>query len=203
MQGKITKIFTNETRKSYMITQKLNEFKIRNDIKSVEKWAEMCGVSKSTIVRALKGDHKDIGVYTLDQMLKPWNGSVDELLGIGVYSAEAIEKEETKNAMAEMVANVIDAIENSDEIPHEPTQEIKAVLEDVHEYITSEPAEPHKCVACETLREMIAELKQEKATKDKWLFKLFGMAFSLIALLIITLIIIALLAMALYHILHQ
>lgn len=184
-----------------MITQKLNEFKIANDIKSADKWAEACGVSKSTIVRALKGDHKDIGVYTLEQMIKPWNGSVDELLGIGAYSPESIAKEELKDEIIENIETVIEVIENSDEIPHETTVEIKAALEDVHDYVTNEPVDHSKCVVCATLRETIAELKQDKSTKDKWILNTFKVSFILLMALLVLIVANVILATCLINIL--
>lgn len=173
-----------------MITQKLNEFKARHQIKSADKWVEACGgkVSKSTIVRALKGDHKDIGVYTLEQMIKPWGGSVDELLGIGAYSPEAIEKKELKNDIVETIEGAIETIESSPEIPQEPTQEIKIALEKAQEYIASEPSAAEKCVTCATLREMIADLKQDKSIKDKWILKTFGVSFVLLIILLLTIV---------------
>ena len=85
-----------------MFTQKLLEFKQRHNIPSADKWAEVSGGSKSTIIRALKGDCKDMKVYTLDALLKPYGGSIDELLGIGNYSPEAIEKEELIQILKEV-----------------------------------------------------------------------------------------------------
>ena len=142
-----------------MFTQKLLEFKKRHNIPSADKWAEESGVSKSTIIRALKGDCKDMKVYTLDALLKPYGGSIDELLGIGYYSPEAIEKEELKNEIVEKIETVIDVIQNSEDLPEQPTEEIKTALVEVQEYIENEPSEHTKCVGCDTLREMIMELK--------------------------------------------
>jgi hypothetical protein len=184
-----------------MITQKLNEFKVRHGIKSADKWAEICKgeVSKSTIARALKGDHKDIGVYTLEQMLKPWGSSIDELLGIGAYSPEAIEKEELKNDVVEKIEGAIETIESSPEIPHEPTREIKTALEKAQEYITNESPEPSSCVGCSTLREMIATLEKDKSTKDTWLLKLFGITFIFLVLFFVCLVIIGVLSTCLIN----
>lgn len=172
-----------------MITQRLNEFKERNGIKSADKWHEMCGVSKSTIVRALKGDHKDIGVYTLEQMIKPWGGSVDELLGIGVYSPEAIKKEELKNDIVENIETVIDVVENSEEIPQDTTNEIKEVLTAAQELITSEPL-AHNCVGCNTLREMISRMDADIKSKNKWMSRLFMSNLILLVLLFLIVLIV-------------
>lgn len=179
-----------------MITQKLNEFKIRNNIKSADKWAEESGVSKSTIVRALKGDHKDIGVYTLEQMLKPWNGSIDELLEIASYSPDA----QLKSEIVEKIDEVIEVIENAEEIPAAPTQEIKEVLTAAQEIITNEPAENTKCVGCGTLREMISRMDKEIESKNTWLLKLFGITFVFLVLLFVSLIINGVLSLCLINI---
>lgn len=168
-----------------MVTQRLNEFKKRHGIKSADKWSEICGVSKSTIVRALKGDHKDIGVYTLEQMLKPWGGSIDELLEIGAYSPEAIAKEEFKNEIVENLETVIDVVENSEEIPQETTDEIKEVLTAAQELIISEPSTEPKCVGCDALREIISRQDKEISSKNKWITKLFTANFILMVLLFI------------------
>ena len=167
-----------------MLSQELKTFKSAHNIRSVDKWAEDSGVSKSTILRALNGTGKDMGVNTLQMLVKPYNGSIDALLGIGSYSPEAIEKEELKTEIQEKIETVIETIENIDEIPNEPTQEIKTTLEEVHEYITNEPIEQAKCVACAMYRETIAELKEDKNIKDKWLIKLFGMSFALLGIVI-------------------
>lgn len=185
-----------------MITQKLNEFKVRHGIKSADKWAEICKgeVSKSTIVRALKGDHKDIGVYTLEQMLKPWGGSIDELLGIGVYSPEAIEKEELKNDIVEKIEGVIETIESSPEIPHKPTEEIKSVLEEAQQFITETPHN-HECSACGVLREMIANLNEEKETKNKWIMNSFKICLILLIILFSMIVIDGILIMSIINLL--
>ncbi len=183
-----------------MITQRLNEFKTRNGIKSADKWAEASGVSKSTIVRALKGDHKDIGVYTLEQMINPWNGSVDELLGIGAYSPEAIEKEELKNEIIEKIEEVKEVIENSDEIPHAPTQEFTEALTAAQELIINEHPVPSKCGVCDALRELISRMDKEISAKNTWLLKLFALSFVFLVLLFVSLVIIGVLSICLINI---
>ena len=55
-----------------MYAQELKAFKERHKIKSADAWAETTGVSKSTIVRGLKGEGKDIGVNTLLMLIKPY-----------------------------------------------------------------------------------------------------------------------------------
>ena len=83
--------------------------------------------------------------------------------------------------MVEKIENVIDAIDNSDEIPQEPAQEIKEVLAEAQEIIAKEP-EVTRCAICDVLRETIDELKTDKATKDKWILRLFGVSVILTAL---------------------
>ncbi len=178
-----------------MFSKELNAFKERYKIPSADKWAELTGVSKSTIVRGLNGTAKGIGVDTLKLLIAPYTDSLDEFFGVGAYSPEALEKE----ALKEKIETVIEVIENSEEIPPEPTQEIKSALEEVHEYITNEPADAPKCVACASLREMISDLKADKTTKDTWLFKLFGMCFALLGIIFVMLIVIVILTMCLVN----
>lgn len=185
-----------------MFTQKLLEFKQRHNIPSADKWADVSGVSKSTIIRALKGDCKDMKVYTLDALLKPYGGSIDELLGIGNYSPEAIEKEELKNEIVEKIETVIDVIENSEELPEQPTEEIKTALVEVQDYIANESTEHTKCVGCDTLREMIMELKKDKASKDKWLTNLFALSAGMLVALSIVLIVFSIIVINMSNALH-
>lgn len=185
-----------------MFTQKLLEFKQRHNIPSADKWSETTKVSKSTIARALKGDYKDMGVYTLKAMIEPYGGSIDEILGIGAYSPEAIEKAELKSEMVEKIETVIDVIENAEELPQQPTEEIKTALAEVHEYIASEPSEHTKCVGCDTLREMIMELKKDKASKDKWLTNLFALSAGMLVALSIVLIVFSIIVINMSNALH-
>lgn len=185
-----------------MFTQKLLEFKKRHNIPSADKWAETTGVSKSTITRALKGDCKDMGVYTLTALLKPYGGSIDEIMDIGSYSPEAIEKEELKNEIVEKIETVIDVIQNSEDLPEQPTEEIKTALVEVQEYIESEPSEHTKCVGCDTLREMIMELKKDKASKDKWLTNLFALSAGMLVALSIVLIVFSIIVINMSNALH-
>jgi polyhydroxyalkanoate synthesis regulator phasin len=179
-----------------LFTEELNAFKIRYGIPSADKWSRETGVSKSTIVRALNGDSKGMGVDTLLMLLKPYNGgSIDELLGRGIYS---LEKEEAKKK----IENVIEVIENSEELPQEPTQEIKNALEEVHDYIANESTAHEKCVVCATYRENIAELKADKSTKDTWLIKLFGLSFLLLGIVFVLILAVVALSVTLINVLH-
>ena len=184
-----------------MFSQKLKEFKIKNNITSLDKWADETGVSKSTIIRALRDKGKDMVVYTLLALVNPYHGSIDELLGIGAYSPEAIEKEELKNGMVEKIENVIDTIESSDELSHKPSQEIKEALTEVQEFITNKPIEQTKCINCATLREVIADLKEDKATKNKWIVNTFRTSFVLLMILLLTLLINVILVISLVNVL--
>ena len=168
-----------------LIAQRLQNFKKEKGIKSDQLWADTCGVSKSTVVRALKGDCKDMGVVTLTKMVVPYGGTVDEILGIGSYSPEA----QFKSEIVEKIDEVIEVIENAEEIPAAPTQEIKEVLTAAQEIITNEPAENTKCVGCGTLREMISRMDKEIESKNTWLTKLFGLSFVFLIILFVSLVI--------------
>lgn len=176
-----------------MFTKELNEFKERYRIPSADSWSKVSGISKSTITRALNGDAKDMGVETLRMLIKPYNGgSIDDLLN---YSPE---KEEAKKK----IEDVLEVIEHADELPQEQTKEIKSALEEVHEHIAKEPTEHEKCVACATYREVVAELKQDKSTKDKWLIKLFGLSFLLLGIVFVLIVAVVALSITLINVLH-
>lgn len=166
----------------------LQEFKKRNNIKSADEWAKTSEVSKSTIVRGLNGDGKDIGVITLLKMIAPYGETLDQLLHQGVYDPEYVERESLRNDIREKIETVIDVIDNTDEIPQEPAEEIKAALEEAHEYITNDTPEKGRCDTCTVLREMVADLKEEKSIKDKWLNRLFKLSATLMTLLLLSLI---------------
>jgi hypothetical protein len=160
-----------------MYAQELQAFKERHKIKSADAWAETTGVSKSTIVRGLKGEGKDIGVNTLLMLIKPYGETLDQLLNMGAYSPEEI----AKNEIAEKIEGVIDEIENSPVIPEAPAEEIVEVLSEAHEFITNTPTE-EKCSACDVLREMIAVLTEDKETKNKWIVNSFKVCFVLLVI---------------------
>lgn len=171
----------------------LKAFKGRYNISSIDKWADATGVSKSTISRALSGTGKGMDMETLYKLVTPYGGSIDEILNIGAYSPEVIEKEELKTELVEKLDTVIEVIENSEELPPAPTEELKNALVEAQEYIANETSDQTKCVACAMYREQIAELKQDKITKNKWLIKLFGLSFfylGVILALIVTILII-------------
>lgn len=173
-----------------LIAQRLHEFKTKHGIKSDQLWADTCEVSKSTVVRALKGECKDMGVVTLSKLVTPWGGSVDEILGIGSYSPEAIEKEELKSEIIEKIEEVKEVIEKSDEIPHAPTQEFTEALTAAQELIIKEHPGPSKCGVCDTLRELISRMDSEIASRNKWILWLFAANFILSALLLLVLLIV-------------
>lgn len=179
-----------------MFTKELNEFMKRYQISSADRWAKVAGVSKSTISRALKGEAKDMGVETLLMLLRPYNGgSIDELLGNGVFSPE---KEEAKKK----IEDVIEVIENTEDIPLEQSKEIKNALAEVHEHIANETSDVEKCILCATYRDMIAELKQEKESKNRWLIRLFGLSFLLLGIVFVLIIAVVILSISLIKVLH-
>ena len=79
-----------------MFSEELQAFKKRHNIRSADEWAEVSGVSKSTIVRGLKGEGKDMGVNTLLDLIKPYGETLDQVLQHGEYSPDKIKKEETQ-----------------------------------------------------------------------------------------------------------
>ena len=161
-----------------MFSKELNAFKERHNIPSADKWANETGVSKSTIVRALKGEGKDMGVNTLLDLITPYGETLDQLLEKGEYSPDKIKREE----ITERIENVIDEIENSDVIPPEPAEEIKSALAEVQQFINDTPKN-HDCPACGVLREMIAGLNAEKDTKNKWIMNSFKICMILLLIL--------------------
>jgi hypothetical protein len=177
-----------------MYAQELKAFKERHKIKSADAWAETTGVSKSTIVRGLKGEGKDIGVNTLLMLIKPYGETLDQLLNMGAYSPEEI----AKNEIAEKIEGVIDEIENSPAIPDKPAEEIVAVLAEAQEFITKTPTE-EKCSACDVLREMIAVLTEDKETKNKWIVNTFKLSFVLLLIVFAMIIIDGILIMSIIN----
>lgn len=167
----------------------LKAFKERNNIPSADKWADATGVSKSTISRALNGACKGMDAETLYRLVTPYGGSIDEILNIGAYSPEVIEKEELKTELVEKLDTVIEVIENSEELPPAPTEELKNALVEAQEYIANETSDQTKCSSCAIYRKQIADLQEDKKIKDKWVLRLFGITFFLLGILATTLII--------------
>lgn len=177
-----------------MYAQELKAFKERHKIKSADAWAETTGVSKSTIVRGLKGEGKDIGVNTLLMLIKPYGETLDQLLNMGAYSPEEI----AKNEIAEKIEGVIDEIEKSPVIPEQPAEEIVAVLSEAQQFIANTPTE-EKCSACDVLREMIAGLTEDKETKNKWIVNSFKLLFVLLVIVFAMIIIDGILIMSIIN----
>ena len=177
-----------------MYAQELQAFKERHKIKSADAWAETTGVSKSTIVRGLKGEGKDIGVNTLLMLIKPYGETLDQLLNMGAYSPEEI----AKNEIAEKIEGVIGEIENSPVIPEAPAEEIVAVLSEAQEFINNTSTE-EKCSACDVLREMIAVLTEDKETKNKWIVSTFKLLFVLLIIVFAMIIIDGILIMSIIN----
>lgn len=179
-----------------MFARELQEFKKRHGIKSADEWSEVSGVSKSTIVRGLRGDGKDMGVNTLMDLIRPYGETLDQVLEQGEYSPDNIKKEE----IAEKIESVIEEIENSDMIPDKPAEEIKNTLEEVQQFINDTP-KAHECSACGVLREMIANLNEEKETKNKWIMNSFKICLILLIILFSMIVIDGILIMSIINLL--
>ena len=179
-----------------MYARELQAFKKRHNIKSDQAWADATGVSKSTVVRALNGEGKDIGVNTLLKLTTPYGESLDQLLSMGAYSPEEI----AKNEVAEKIESVIDEIENSQMIPEAPAGEIVEILQEAHQFITDTPKE-EKCSACDVLREMIANLNEDKLDKNKWIKSLIKICMVLLIIVTLMIVVDGILIMSLVNIL--
>jgi hypothetical protein len=180
-----------------MFAKELQAFKKRHNIKSADEWAEVSGVSKSTIVRALKGDGKDMGVNTILELIKPYGESLDQALEQGEFAPGKIKKAE----LTEKLENVIDEIENSEVIPEKPAEEIKTVLEEAQHFI-NDTSKTHECPACEVLREMVASLNAEKEAKNKWIMNSFKICIILLLILFSMIIIDGILIMSIINMLN-
>lgn len=181
-----------------MFAKELKAFKVRHNIRSADEWSTVTGVSKSTIVRGLKGEGKDMGVNTLLDLIKPYGETLDQLLEYGEYSPDKIKKEE----ITEKIENVIDEIENSDVIPEEPAEEIKDALVEVKQFINDTPKKK-ECSACGVLREMIAVLNEEKETKNKWIINSFKICIILLIILFSMIVIDGVLIMSVINIINK
>lgn len=179
-----------------MYARELQAFKKRHNIKSDQAWADTTGVSKSTVVRALNGEGKDIGVNTLLKLITPYGETLDQLLAMGAYSSEEL----AKNEVAEKIESVIDEIENSQMIPEAPAGEIVEVLQEAHQFITGTPKE-EKCSACDVLREMIANLNEDKLDKNKWIKSLIKICMVLLIIVTLMIVVDGILIMSLINIL--
>lgn len=160
-----------------MFTQELKAFMKKHGISSATKWQTNDQVSPSTIARILNEKNKDIGLNTVLMMITPYGATVDEFLGIGAYSPEAIEKAE----LAEKIESAIETIEDSVSIDPESAQEVKSALEDAQEYIATEPPAPiTACTNCSaSLRETVAILTAENDRKDEYISRLLRIVSSL------------------------
>ena len=157
-----------------MFTPELKAFMKKNGISSAEKWQTNGQVSASTIERILRGKNKDNGLNTFLMMITPYGATPDEVLGLGAYSPEALEKAE----LAEKLESAMTTIADSDIIASESAQEVMAVLEEAQEYITTEPVSP--CTNCSaSLREAVAFLTAENDRKDEYISRLLRIVASL------------------------
>ena len=179
-----------------MFAKELQAFKQRHGIKSADEWHEITGVSKSTIVRALKGEGKDMGINTLMDLITPYGETVDQVLGVGAYSPEEIKK----NELSEEIESVIDELENSEIMSEKPAEEIKSTLEKAHQFINDTPKQ-RECSACGVLREMIASLNEEKETKNKWIINSFRICLILLIILFSMIVIDGILIMSVINLL--
>lgn len=152
-----------------MYSKEFRAFKERHGIKSADEWARVTEVSKSTIVRGLNGEGKDMGINTILELITPYGETLDQFLSIGEYSPENIEK----NKIVEKIENVIDELENSPTIPEETAQEIKGTLEVAQQHIENETKTNEKCPECNALYRIISYLEEDKASKNRWIINLF------------------------------
>lgn len=160
-----------------MFAKELQAFKERHNIRSADEWSSVSKVSKSTIVRGLKGDGKDMGVNTLLDLIRPYGETLDQLLEQGEYSPDKVKKEE----ITEKIENAIDEIENSDVIPEEPAEEIINALSEAQQFI-NETSKNHECPACNVLREMIAMQSKELEAKNTWIKNSFKICLILLVI---------------------
>ena len=163
-----------------MYSAQFKAFMERHNIKSPGEWEKVTNgnVSKSTIVRGLKGDGKDIGVNTVLELITPYGETLDQFLSLGEYSEEA----KAKNEIVEKIESTIDEVQNSTVIPQETAQDITVALEEAQQFINA-AQKNEECVACGVLREMIAMLNKELESKNTWIKNSFKIC--MILLLII------------------
>lgn len=161
-----------------MYARELQAFKERHNIRSADEWASVSKVSKSTIVRGLNGEGKDIGVNTLLALITPYGETLDQALNMGAYSPDEV----AKNKITEKIESVIDELENSQTIPEEPAEEIKLTLEEVHQFIT-QTQKKEECTTCSALRELISVLNADKEAKNKWITNSFKICLILLVIL--------------------
>lgn len=180
-----------------MYARELHAFKERHNIRSADEWAKVSKVSKSTIVRGLNGEGKDIGVNTLLSLITPYGETLDQLLNMGAYSPEEI----AKNEIAEKLESTIDSIENSEMIPEKPAEEIVEVLQEARQYITETPVE-EKCPACEVYCKMIENLISEKEAKNKWIMNSFKICLLLLVIVFSMIVIDGILIMSIVNLMN-
>ena len=179
-----------------MFAKELQEFKKRHNIKSADEWHDVSGVSKSTIVRGLRGDGKDMGVNTLLDLITPYGETLDQLLEHGEYAPDKVKKEE----LTEKIENAIDEIEKSQIMLEEPAEEIKNTLEEAHQFINDTPKKT-ECSACSVLREMIANLNEDKEIKNKWIVNSFRICLILLIIVFSMIVIDGILIMSIINLL--
>lgn len=177
-----------------MYARELQSFKERHNIRSADAWAEVSKVSKSTIVRGLNGEGKDIGVNTLLALITPYGETLDQLLNMGAYSPEQV----AKNEIVEKIEGVIEEIENSEMVPETPAKEIVEVLQEAQQVIADAPTE-EKCPACDVYCKMIENLIAEKEAKNKWIMNSFKICLILLLILFSMIVIDAALIMSIIN----
>ena len=180
-----------------MFAEELQAFKERHKIRSADEWHDVTGVSKSTIVRALKGDGKDMGINTFIDLITPYGETIDQVLGVGAYSPEELKK----NELTEKIENVIDELENSQTIPEKPAEEIKNTLVEAQQFINETPKQ-QECSACGVLREMISVLNEDKEAKNKWIMNSFKICLILLIILFSMIVIDGILIMSIINMIN-
>ena len=180
-----------------MYARELQAFKERHNIRSADEWAAVSKVSKSTIVRGLNGEGKDIGVNTLLALITPYGETLDQALNMGAYSPEEIKK----NEITEKIESVIDELENSQTIPEKPAEEIKLTLEEAHQFITQSQIK-EECPTCSALRELIAVLNEDKQAKNKWITNSFKICLILLLILFAMIVVDGILIMSIVNLMN-
>jgi hypothetical protein len=181
-----------------MFAKELQAFKERHNIKSADEWAKVTGVSKSTIVRGLKGEGKDMGVNTLLELTSPYGETLDQVLGHGEYSEENIAQKE----IVEKIEIAIDEIENSDVIPEQSVEDIKDTLLEAQHFINDTPKK-EECASCGVLREMITMLREELEAKNTWIKNSFKICIILLIILFSMIVVDGVLIMSIINMINK
>ena len=182
-----------------MYAEQFKAFMERHGISSPGQWEKTTNVSKSTIVRGLKGEGKDVGVNTILELITPYGETLDQFLAIGEYSEDAKEK----NKIVEKIESTIDEVENSPMIPEDTAHDIIKTLGVVQDHIIHEPSTPKTCPDCASLNRIISYLEDSIAEKNKVNSNMFKVIIFMLIVNIVLIVSDALLIMALINLLSN